>query len=35
MGESGRNFSLEVMRKSELKKNVKTKKTKIIEYDDS
>ena len=36
MGESGRGFSLEVIRKSKLKSKLKkTKKTKIIEYDGS
>ena len=33
MGESGRGFGQEVMRKSKLKKLFKKKTTKIIEYD--
>ena len=33
MGESECGYGLEVMRKSKLKQNVKTKKSKIIEYD--
>ena len=36
MGESGRGFGLEIMRKSKLKKTIFwTKKTKMIEYDGS
>ena len=35
MGESGHGFGLEVMRTSKFKKNLKTMKTKIIEYDGS
>ena len=35
MGESGCGFGLEVMRKSKWKKKLKTKWTKIIEYDGS
>ena len=35
MGESWRAFSLEVLRKSKIKKKNLTKKTKIIKCDDS